>query len=593
MEASAFQFSQLAFSSGSKYLFLSLKERGKKYSENEIPGRGPMKRILVTSALPYINNLPHLGNIIGSHLPADVFARFCRLKGFDVVFIGGTDENGSPTEVAAFRIGKSPKEFCDEFYEKHKKIYEWFGISYDCFSRTSNKTNNETTKEIFLKIFKIGFISKRKILLPYCDNCKRYLPDRWIEGTCPYCGYIGARGDQCDKCTRLLDPENLKEPYCVICREKPEFKQVEHLFFDLDKLEPKLRKWIEKNKHWKPNVRNFALGWLDEGLKPRCITRNLEWGIHIPLKEFENLVFYCWFDAPIGYISSTKDWAIKTKKPDEWRKYWLNKDTKIYHFLGKDNIIFHTIIWPAIIIAHGRFNLPYQVCGLEYLNYEGDKFSKSRDHGIFIDFLDNDIKVRCGDKYLDFEPDIWRFYLISIMPETKDSDFKWKDFEDKINNELVANLGNFIFRTLSFIHKNFDSVVPKPMNFDKSDKEIIKEIEKTPERVEKAILDLRFKDSLKELMKLSDLGNKYFQIKKPWETIKTDTDKCKTTLYICANMVASLAVLIEPYLPFACEKLLKQLNLKRQKWDSAKQLLIKSGHKISKPEILFRKVEVS
>jgi len=547
------------------------------------------KRILVTSALPYINNLPHLGNIVGSHLPADIFARFCRLKGIKVLFVGGTDENGSPTEVAAFKAKKTPKEFCDNYYKVHKKIYEWFGISYDHFSRTSSGTNQKITQRIFLKLLKNGFITKKKILLPYCEKCKRYLPDRWVEGTCPFCGYQRARGDQCEKCTRLLNPEELKDPYCVICKEKPEFRKVTHLFFNLDKLETKLEKWIEKNNHWKPNVRNLALGYLKEGLKPRCISRNLKWGIPIPLEEFKDMVFYCWFDAPIGYISATKEFAAK-----EWEKYWTGS-TKIYHFLGKDNIVFHTIFWPAILMSYEKYNLPYQIGGMEFLNYEGDKFSKSRNHGIFIDIIEDEVKVRCKNKYLDLKPDIWRFYLISIMPETKDSNFVWKDFEEKINNELVANLGNFIYRTLSFVYNYFDGKVPEPNKFDGEDGKLVEAMKTRPKIVEKLMMNLQFKDSLKEVMKLSDAGNRYFQIKKPWEIRKSDIEKCKTVLYLSTNLVRSLAILIEPYLPFSAEIIWKQLNLSdsvhKQKLDSASEILIKSGHEINEPEPLFKKIE--
>lgn len=553
-------------------------------------------RWLVTAALPYSNALPHIGNIVGSHLPADIFARFLRLFGEEVVFVGGTDEHGSPTEVAAFQAKLTPKQLSDRLFLIHRQIYDWFGISYDNFSRTSNPINHKITQEIFLRLLNNGFILKKKVLLPYCNVDRKFLPDRWIEGTCPRCGYRPARGDQCaDGCGRLLDPSDLIEPYCIICRTKPIFKEVEHLFLDLPKLEKDLEKWIKANKHWKINVRNLALGWIKEGLQPRGISRDLTWGISIPLEGFKNKVFYCWFDAPIGYISSTVEWAETVGKPEEWRKYWQDKETKIIHFLGKDNIVFHTIIWPAILMGARDFNLPYQVAGLEFLNYEGDKISKSRNWGIFLDAVGNEVKVKVGDKNIDIEPDLLRFYLTLVMPETKDSDFVWKEFERKVNGELIGNFGNLAFRALSFLRTNFNSTVPEPDELKLKDKNLIKKIEETKKDVKKSILELRFKDALRKIFALSKAGNKYFQEKKPWESLKKSPGDCRNTLYVSVNLVRSLAILIEPFLPFTAEKLWKQLNLEgsvhKQDFESVGKLELKPGHKIGAIEPLFKKFE--
>ncbi len=531
------------------------------------------ERILVTAALPYVNNVPHLGNLVGSHLPADIYARFCRLKGYDTLFIGGTDEHGTPIEVAAKKEGVLPRVLCDKYYKLQKKYYDWFAVSYDNFSRTSKPIHHDITKEFFSKIYKNGYIFDDVLKLPYCKKCERFLPDRFVEGECPYCGQ-GARGDQCDHCTKLLNPDELINPYCIICNNKPEIVETKHLFLDLSKLSPKLKKWIIKNKHWKVNVRNLALGWIKEGLKPRCITRDLKWGVGVPIPEFKNKVFYVWFDAPIGYISSTKEWAERNKK--DFKK-WLTGSTKIIHFIGKDNIPFHTIFWPGMLIAEGgTYNLPWQVAGLEYLNFEGRKFSKSKSRGIF---LNNVID-------LEFEPDIWRYYLSTILPETSDTDFSWDEFQARVNNELIGNLGNFVNRILTFINKNFNGKAPKSDKYDLYDKKVLKNIDEASRISGELLYTLRFRDSLREILHLSSIGNKYFQDKKPWE----NKEKSSTTLYVCLQIICKLGVLITPYLPNTSEKIKKQLNLKDLgSWD--KGIGVKPSHKLGKPEILFKRIE--
>jgi len=551
------------------------------------------ERWLVTAALPYSNNLPHIGNIVGSHLPADIFTRFLRLFGEDVVFVGGTDEHGSPIEVAAYKQNITPEELTNRLYILHRKIYEWFGISYDNFSRTSNSTNHKTTQGIFLNLLNNGFVIKKKLLLPYCQNDRRFLPDRWVEGTCPYCKFRPARGDQCENCGRLLDPQDLIEPYCVIDKTKPTFKEVEHLFLDLPKLEPELLKWIKSQKHWRLNVKNTALGWIKEGLKTRSISRDLKWGIPIPLEGYKDKVFYVWFDAPIGYISSTIEWAERNRK--NWKDYWQNQ-TKIIHFLGKDNIAFHTITWPATLMGAGGFTLPYDVVGLEFLNYEGDKISKSRNWGIFLDVQNGEVKVIQNENVIEIDPDLLRFYLALIMPETKDSDFVWKDFQEKVNAELIGNFGNFVYRTLSFLKTNFNSVVPEPDTLSVKDKAVFKKISEKKKTIEKLVYDYKFRDALKEALELSAVGNKYFQDKKPWEILKSDPDEARNTLYVAVNLLRSLAIIFSPFVPFACEKIWSQLKLDgsavSQKWDDLDKIEIKPMHRIGKIEPLFKKFEI-
>ncbi len=535
------------------------------------------EKILICCALPYTNAIPHIGNVVGSHLPADIFARFCRLIGKEVVFVGGADENGTPTEVAAIELKISPRQLTDVLYQIHKKVYEWFEISYDNFSRTSLPIHHKTTQDFFWKIYKNGYISEGKMKMPYCEKDNLFLPDRYVEGTCPNCGYEHARGDQCERCTKLLDPDQLINPKCKICGSTPVIKETKHLFLRLDKLEPKLKKWIESNKIWRESVKSLALGWIKEGLRERCITRDLKWGVPVPLKGYEDKKFYVWFDAPIGYVSSTKEWAEKIGKPDEWKRYWTGK-TKIFNFLGKDNIPFHTIFWPAILIADGEFNLPYDVIGLQYLNYEGNKISKSRKWGIFCEKV-----VEAG-----LAADVWRYYFIYLIPETKDTEFRWEEFENRVNGELVGNIGNFVHRTLSFIWNYSDKKIEKVES--KDGEKLLTDVRKRTKNVYKLLDEVRLRDALNEILFIASEGNKFFQDNKPWELVKTDRKKCKSVLYYCANLCKVLGVLLSPYLPKASEEIFRQLGLKeRIVWEEIEKE-IKNGQKIEEPKVVFEKL---
>lgn len=555
---------------------ISSSQKKSKESENK---KG---KILVTCALPYVNNIPHIGNIVGSHLPGDIFARLCRLAGYDVVFIGGSDEHGTPIEVAAQQVGISPGELCDFYYKIHKEIYGWLNISYDNFSRTSLQIHHETTQEFFRKIHENGYIKEGAIKMPYCERDKRFLPDRYVIGVCPKCGYESARGDQCERCSSLLDPAELIEMRCAICGEKPVIKESRHLFLDLPKLQPKIEAWIESKKgEWNEQVIALTKGMLSEGLRERSITRDIKWGVKVPLKGYEDKVFYVWFDAPIGYISSTKEWD-----KEKWKSYWLEKDAKIIHFIGKDNIPFHTIFWPGILIARGEYNMPYRVAGLQYLNYEGSKISKSKGFGVFCENLPSS----------GIASDIWRFYLTFLIPENSDTEWKWKEFQDRVNNELVANLGNFIYRTLSFINANFSSKVPDfpEGKIGNEEKEIFEQAEKTAKEVEELILEVRIRDALKKVLELSDLGNRYFQKNEPWKLIKgseEEKSKCAAVLFTCANLCHDLAILMHPFLPESSLKICSTFSKPLLKLSDAGKQNIERNTKINKPEILFSKID--
>ncbi len=527
---------------------------------------------LITAALPYTNNVPHLGNMVGSHYPADVFARYCRLAGYDTIFIGGTDEHGTASEIAAQQNGITPKELSDFYYKIHKDIYDWFEISYDHFSRTSKKIHHETSNEFLKVVYKNGYITEKMIKLPYCLSCKRELADRYIEGTCPHCNSENARGDQCENCGTLLDPEKLLKAKCKACgSNKIEFKEVQHLFLDLEKLSPKIEKWLERNKQLRPQVKNLAFAWIRDGLKPRCITRNLKWGIQVPIKGYESFVWYVWAEAPIGYISSTKEWN-KTK----WKQYWMNPKAKIYHFVGKDNIPFHAIFFPGLLLAHKDFNLPYNVVGVQYLNYEGGKFSKSSNRGIFCENLPK----------ADLSPEYWRYYMAYLIPETRDTEFLWSDFQDKINNELVANLGNFINRTITFTNKNFGSEVPTP-KLEKKDKTFWKEVEVQAKNIITFYEKVELRRAIEEIMKLSTMGNKYFQENEPWKNPK----QSNTVVCLCLNLSKILALLVQPYLPATSRKILVMLNSKETNFKTLTKQTIKPKQKINPAKLLFLKLE--
>jgi methionyl-tRNA synthetase len=562
----------------------SRKPKSKAVVANRGRARKPSRekrRVLVCCALPYTNAVPHIGNIVGSHLPADIFARYCRLKGYETLFIGGADENGTPTEVAAIELKVTPKRLTDVFYGVHKTIYDWFEISYDNFSRTSLPVHHKTTQDFFLKIYAKGYVTKGVMRQPYCETDKLFLADRYVVGTCPVCGYEFARGDQCENCATLLEPEQLINPRCKIDGSAPVFKDRDNLFLELEQLQSDLERWILGQKHWRRQVASLALAWIKEGLRKRSITRDLKWGVPVPLEGFKDKIFYVWFDAPIGYISSTKEWAEKSGHPRKWEAYWLDPETRIYNFLGKDNIPFHTIFWPGMLMAHGGITLPYDVVGLQYCNYEGDKISKSKNWGIFCEKV-----VESG-----LDPDIWRYYLAYLIPETKDTEFKWDDFQSRINNELVAAIGNFVHRTLTFASNFLGGLVEKTELGD-DERQIESRVFAQVEEADLALQEVRLKDALKNVLQIATVGNEYFQRNQPWVLIKSDPARCKTVIYCCVNICRVLAVTMAPFLPASSARISRTLELDGElSWGKDMSFSLGTVKLAAKPEILFKKID--
>ena len=535
-------------------------------------------KILVTSALPYANGNIHLGHLAGAYLPADIYVRYQRLKGRDVVYICGTDEHGVPVTISAEKQNKEPKQIVDFYYKSIKKSFEDFGMTFDNFSRTTLPVHHRMAQDFFLKIYNKGLIYPKEIEQYYCPRCKRFLPDRYIIGICPKCDSEGARGDQCETCGHWLEPFQLIDPKCLVCGETPQKTKTKHWYFRLSQFQDKLSKWIEDKKDWKETVLTFVKGWLKEGLEDRPITRDMSWGVPVPLDEARGKVLYVWFDAPIGYISSTIEWAEKQGKPDLWKDYWLNKDTKLVHFIGKDNIVFHALIWPAMLMAYENYIVPADIPANQFLNLEGGKFSTSKNYAIWL-----------PDYLKAFPPDSLRYALTRNAPEARDTDFKWRDFQAWHNNELADILGNFINRTLTFIHRYYNSSVPKASKFTEDDKRILDILHRVPEIIGEKIEHFEFKNGLQEVMKIAQEANRYFDYGKPWETRKTDPSKCETTLHVCMKIVTSLAVLTEPFIPFTAQKIKKMINFIPQTWDEIRESKIAPS--IGKIVILFNKVD--
>ncbi len=525
------------------------------------------KRTIITSALPYVNNVPHLGTTV-CVISADVFARYLKSQQQNIISVCGTDEHGTTAEVKAIEEGLTPKQLVDKYFKIHKNIYKWFNCDFDCFGRTSSEDNKEVTIDIFKKLDKNNFIIENVLKQPFCEKCDKFLSDRYIEGTCPFCGYEQARGDQCENCGKLLNATELKKPKCKVCNQKPVIKDTNHLFIDLPKIEPELKKWISKiQDKWSNNAKTMTNAWLKEGLKERCITRDLKWGIKVPKKGYENKVFYSWFDAPIGYIGITKE----TRK--DWHDLWHSPEkTRLVQFMGKDNIPFHTILFPAFLIGtRDNYTLLTDINVNEYLNYETGKFSKSRGEGVFgDDAIETGI---CADAF--------RYYILINRPEQSDTIFTWDDFQSKINNELVANLGNLVNRTIVFINRFFDGKVPN----GSINQKFISKLEKEYSKIEKSLDNIKLKDGLKQIMNVSKFGNQFFQEKEPWKT------KDQDALFTLVNVVKDLAILIQPFLPKTAESIFNQLNIKPQKWKDLGKTTINQQHKINKQELLFKKLE--
>ena len=547
-------------------------------------------RYTITAALPYTNGPIHIGHLAGVYVPADIYSRYLRLKGNDVAFVCGSDEHGVAISMKAKKEGVTPKEIIDKYHSIIKKSFADFGISFDNYSRTSAKVHHETASEFFKKMYEQGDFIEEETEQLYDDEAKQFLADRFVIGTCPKCGHEEAYGDQCENCGSSLNATDLIHPKSTITGTVPSLKKTKHWFLPLDRYEGFLKKWIleEHKSDWKPNVYGQCKSWIDEGLKPRAVTRDLDWGIPVPVAGGEGKVLYVWFDAPIGYISSTKEWAEREGK--DWEPYWKDESTKLVHFIGKDNIVFHCIIFPSMLKANGDFILPDNVPANEFLNLEGNKLSTSKNWAVWL------------HEYLEEFPDmqdVHRYALTANAPETKDNDFTWKDFQARNNNELVAIFGNFVNRVAVLTHKYYDGVVPAPAEFKAVDKEALEALKAFPDTLSTSLERYRFREASQELMNLARLGNKYLADQEPWKLIKTDEERVKTIMFVALQIATGLAVLSEPFLPFTSEKLKGILNVisnegeKSIEWDdvSLKETLLSAGHTINKSELLFRKIE--
>ncbi len=531
------------------------------------------ERRLITSALPYVNNIPHLGNLI-QVLSADVFARYCKIRGYETLYICGTDEYGTATETRALEEGISPKELCDRYYKVHREIYEWFNIDFSDFGRTSRPEHTEITQYIFKKLDENGYISEETNEQTYCEHCGRFLADRYVLGTCPYCGYEDARGDQCENCGKLLDPTELINPRCSVCENTPVVRETKHLYIDLPAILPKLQKWMDKASKegfWANNAIQMTNAWIRDGLKKRCITRDLKWGIPVPKEGFENKVFYVWFDAPIGYISMT----AHIRK--DWESWWKNpKEVKLYQFIGKDNIPFHTVIFPSSLLGTGEeWTLLYHMSSTEYLNYESGKFSKSKGIGVFgTDAKDTGIPA-----------DVWRFYIFYNRPEKSDAVFMWKDFQEKVNGELIGNLSNLVNRTLTFVNRYFDGKLKE----NDRDKTFWVEIEKREEEIKNLFERVELREAFRKIFALSSVANKKFQDEEPWRVVKEDPERVAALLWNLVYLIRDLAILIYPYMPKTAEKISSFLGQKDIRWDNLGRL---SGiTEVNRAELLFKRLE--
>jgi methionyl-tRNA synthetase len=545
-------------------------------------------KIFVASAWPYVNSVPHLGNLIGSILSADVFARYARLKygRENVIFVSGSDEHGTPIEVEARKRKVEPKVLTDQAHNYDKKLFlDVWEISFDNYTRTESEVHKQFVREYLLGLQK--YIKVEEDEIPYCENDKLFLPDRFVKGTCPYCGFEDARGDQCDNCGRLLTPKMLINPRCVLCGSTPIFKKTKHWFFDLSEFNDKIRDWIISSKTMPDNVKSVALSWVKEGLKPRSITRDNSWGIPSPFEGSEGKTIYVWFEALLGYISATIEYFKNNGQEEKWREFWFGDNVKSYYFIGKDNIPFHAVILPAMLMASDKgYVLPTVIGATEYLMYEGQKFSKSRRIGVWIDEAPE-----------LFDVEYWRFILIRLRPEEKDTNFTWREALRIINTELNDDIGNYANRVLTMLKRYFDGVIPSPKEelYNDEDKRFIEEIKEAPVRMGKLMELSKLKAASEEILKLARDGNAYLNSRAPWNLIKKNKDEAGNVLYITTNSLRTLAIMLYPIMPTHANNLYTQLGLGKiedEKWDSAGEFLLKPGHKIGDVKILFNKIDL-
>ncbi|WP_298888915.1 methionine--tRNA ligase [uncultured Porphyromonas sp.] len=539
------------------------------------------KRTLVTTALPYANGPVHIGHLAGVYVPADIYVRYKRMKGDEVLFIGGSDEHGVPIAIKAKAEGVSPQEVVDRYHTLIKESFARLGIDFDIYSRTTSETHEKTASAFFTKLYESGKLIEQTSEQYYDPEAKQFLADRYITGTCPHCHNERAYGDQCEACGTSLSATDLIDPHSAISGAKPELRETKHWYLPLGDYESFLREWIlEGHKEWKPNVYGQCKSWLDLGLQPRAVTRDLDWGIPVPLQGAEGKVLYVWFDAPIGYISNTKELL-----PDSWRTWWCDPETRLIHFIGKDNIVFHCIIFPAMLKAEGSFNLPDNVPANEFLNLEGDKISTSRNWAIWL------------HEYLDEMPgkeDVLRYVLTANAPETKDNDFTWRDYQARNNNELVAIYGNFVNRALVLTHKYFDGKVPPLGRLTEIDEEMLREVAAIPAELDDQLEHFHFREALKTAMQLARIGNKYLADTEPWKVIKSDPDRVATILHLALQLVGNLSIAFAPFTPFSTRRLLSMLQVEEEGFAFSRfgaTDLLPEGHQLGTPELLFEKIE--
>ena len=542
------------------------------------------ERILIGVAWPYANGHLHMGHIAGCYLAADIFARYHRLKGDQVLMVSGSDQHGTPITLRAEQEGVSPQEVVSRYHESFLQSWERLGITFDLFTTTGTENHRATAHDIFRVLQDKGYIYTDTTALPYCHTCRRFQPDRYLKGTCPHCGNLDARGDQCDNCGKPLNPEDLIDIVCRISLDKPEFRDSEHFFFRLSAFQGPLLAWVREQKHWKPNVLNFTQRYLEDGLKDRAITRDLDWGVPVPVPGYDEKRIYVWFEAVVGYLSASKEWASIQGQSESWKPFWQG-DTRGYYFMGKDNIVFHTIIWPAMLMGYGGLNIPYDVPANEFVTLEGRQLSTSRNWDVSIpDYLDR------------YDPDPLRYYMSATMPETSDSDFSWWDFVRRNNDELVATYGNLVHRVLTFTYRNFQEKIPQPEELDQAAQDILARVSQLFQDVGHSLELCHFRNALSSAMSMAQEANRYLDSKEPWKTLKENPQGTATTLWVVLSVINCLNTALYPFLPFSSEKLHQMLGFKDDlsergwSWEPSKDAL-PPGQSMNTPEALFTKLD--
>ncbi|MBA7481437.1 MAG: methionine--tRNA ligase [Dehalococcoidia bacterium] len=538
------------------------------------------ERVFIGVAWPYANGALHLGQIAGAYLPADIFARYNRLKGNDVLMVSGSDQHGTPITVRAEQEGRPPKEIADRYHRDFLDSWQKFGISFDLFTTTDTPNHHKLTQDLFLTLKDKGYIYRDTMVLLYCSSCSRFLPDRYVEGTCPFCRFEGTRGDQCDNCGKPLNPADLIDPYCRLCNSVPEVRESEHFFLRLSAFNDQLIEWVRGQSHWKQNVRNFTTSLLTEGLKDRAITRDIEWGIPVPVAGFEDKRIYVWFEAVIGYLSASVEWAGRSGDAERWRQFWQG-DAKTYYFVGKDNILFHTIIWPVMLLGYGGLNLPYDVPANEFLTLEGRALSTSRNWAVWLpDYLER------------YDPDPLRYFLSVSMPEDGDSDFSWREFVRRNNDELVATYGNLVHRVLTITYRNFDGRVPSPGELDERSSALLKRAEDALDTVDGLLHQCHFREAIRTAMSLAQEANRYIDEKAPWKRLEDEREGAATSLYVALSVISCLKTLFDPFLPFSSQKLHQLLGFEGRVEDIGWSIArLSPGRQLAPPQHLFTKLD--